>query len=252
MYRLEDKTVFITGGVSGIGRAMAFAFAQAGANVVAGDIDQEKGALLAQEGKDKGLKIEYLFLDVTDEVSVKKAVEDTRALFGPANVLVNNAGGSSLNDRSITEIDLDDFWKTIKIDLLGTVLCCRHFIPELMKTGGGSIINMGSIAALRGLKGRDAYTAAKGGVTALSRAIAVEHAENNIRCNVIAPGAVLTDRMKKFIAVDPRVTAAVDKHLLGLPEPDEIAHMALYLASDVSRHVTGSVFQIDSGRGAAG
>src|SRR5690606_20087890 len=123
-------------------------------------------------------------------------------------------------------------------------------IPEIANAGGGAIINMGSIVALRGLKGRDAYTAAKGGVHALTRSMAVEFAEQGIRCNAIAPGAVSSERMEHFIQNDPRVAAAVSRHLLGIPKPEEIADMALFLASEESRHVTGAIFQIDGGRSA--
>jgi len=189
-------------------------------------------------------------MDVTDEASVKAAVDFSVQSAGKLEVLVNNAGGSTLNDRSVVEMDLEEFWRAIKVDLYGTVLTCRHAIPRMIDAGGGAIVNMGSIAALRGLKGRDAYTAAKGGVTALSRSIAVEFADQKIRCNVIAPGAVRTERMEHFIQNDPRVAQAVSKHLLGLPDPDEIAQMALFLASDESRHVTGAIFQIDGGRSA--
>lgn len=251
MGKMNDKAVIITGASTGIGKAMAFTFAKEGANVILGDINKENGKNAEKEITESGGKAKFIYLDVTEEESVILAINEAKNTFGNIHALINNAGGSSLNDKSITEIDLEEFWRAIKIDLYGTVLCCRYVIPELIKAGGGAIVNMGSIAALRGLKGRDAYTAAKGGVTALSRAIAVEHAANNVRCNVIAPGAVLTDRIKHFIDVDPRVRTAVEKHLLGLPEPEEIAQMALFLASDDSKHVTGATFQIDGGRSAA-
>ncbi len=250
MKRLDGKSVLITGGSIGIGKAMAALFCHEGAHVVIGDIDTARGEAAAQEIRAQGGAIQFVAMDVTDEASVKAAVDFSVQSAGKLEVLVNNAGGSTLNDRSVVEMDLEEFWRAIKVDLYGTVLTCRHAIPRMIDAGGGAIVNMGSIAALRGLKGRDAYTAAKGGVTALSRSIAVEFADQKIRCNVIAPGAVRTERMEHFIQNDPRVAQAVSKHLLGLPDPDEIAQMALFLASDESRHVTGAIFQIDGGRSA--
>ncbi len=250
MSRLEGKSVLITGGSIGIGKAMAALFCREGARVVIGDINHERGEAAAREIAAQGGRIWFVPMDVTDEASVRAAVEFTAEQAGKMDVLVNNAGGSTMHDRSVVEMDLEEFWRAIRVDLYGTVLTCRHAIPRMIKAGGGSIVNMGSIAALRGLKGRDAYTAAKGGVTALSRSIAVEFAEHKVRCNVIAPGAVRTERMEHFIQHDPRVAQAVAKHLLGLPDPEEIARMALFLASDESRHVTGAIFQIDGGRSA--
>jgi NAD(P)-dependent dehydrogenase (short-subunit alcohol dehydrogenase family) len=179
---------------------------------------------------------------------VAKAVD----LMQGIDALVNNAGGSSLNDGALTDFALDEFWRTIRIDLLGTVLMSRAVIPFLIERGGGAVINMGSLLAERGVAGRDAYTAAKGGVHALTRSMAVNYAPAKVRVNCIAPGAVLSERMRGFIRDDPRVQANVAKHLLGLPEPEEIAEMALYLLSDAARHVTGSIMRIDGGRGAAG
>lgn len=247
---MAGKSALITGGSIGIGKAIAQAFGREGASIVIGDIDDDRAAAVASELRDAGYLVEALHMDVADEDSVRSAVARTVELHGKLDTLVNNAGGSTLNDRSVVEMDLEEFWRAIKVDLLGCVLCCRHAIPEIAKAGGGAIVNMGSIVALRGLKGRDAYTAAKGGVHALTRSMAVEFAEQRIRCNAIAPGAVLSERMEHFIQNDPRVAAAVSRHLLGIPAPEEVADMALFLASEESRHVTGAIFQIDGGRSA--
>jgi NAD(P)-dependent dehydrogenase (short-subunit alcohol dehydrogenase family) len=248
--RLAGKAALVTGGAVGIGRAIVQRFAAEGAQVLLGDVDAANGQALADALAAEGHSVLFVAMDVTSEASVQASVAYAVASFGKLDVLVNNAGGSSLHDRSVVEVAVEEFWRAIQIDLFGMFLCCRHAIPAMTAVGGGSIVNMGSIAARRGLVGRDAYTAAKGGVTALSRSIAVEFAPQRIRSNLIAPGAVLSDRMERFIRDDPRVRDAVSKHLLGLPQPGEVASLALYLASDESAHMTAAEIALDGGRSA--
>jgi len=142
---------------------------------------------------------------------------------------------------------LDEFWRAIKLDLYGTFLGCRCGIPELIEAGGGSVINMSSKIALMGVAGRDCYTAAKGGIAAITRSFAIAYAPQRVRVNAIAPSATMTERVKKLVAGNAAPTQLADSHLLGLIEPDDIASMALYLASDESRMVTGQVLPVDSG-----
>src|ERR1700730_13918464 len=134
-----------------------------------------------------------------------------------------------------------------KLDLYGTFLGGRFGIPELIKAGGGSVINMSSNGALMGVAGRDCYTAAKGGIAAITRSLAVAYAAQRVRVNAIAPSATMTERVKKLIAGNAALTRLADSHLLGLIEPDDIANTALYLASDESRVVTGQILPVDSG-----
>jgi NAD(P)-dependent dehydrogenase (short-subunit alcohol dehydrogenase family) len=250
--RLAGKRIIVTGAARGIGLAMVRCFAAEGARVVLADVDVTVGSQQATRLRDEGHAVDFVGIDVTDEQSVATGVAKAVDLMQGIDALVNNAGGSSLNDGALTDFALDEFWRTIRIDLLGTVLMSRAVIPFLIERGGGAVINMGSLLAERGVAGRDAYTAAKGGVHALTRSMAVNYAPAKVRVNCIAPGAVLSERMRGFIRDDPRVQANVAKHLLGLPEPEEIAEMALYLLSDAARHVTGSIMRIDGGRGAAG
>jgi NAD(P)-dependent dehydrogenase (short-subunit alcohol dehydrogenase family) len=135
----------------------------------------------------------------------------------------------------------------IELDLFGTFNCCKHAISELIRSGGGSVINLTSMAALMALPGRDCYTAAKGGVASLTRSLAAEYAQHSVRVNAIAPGFVATKRVQSAVSASPALARVVSEHLLGPGEPDDIAHLAVYLASTESRIVTGQIISADSG-----
>jgi NAD(P)-dependent dehydrogenase (short-subunit alcohol dehydrogenase family) len=247
MGRLDGKVAFITGSGSGIGRTGAILFAREGAKVIIADISREGGERTEAMARDLGGDATYVHTDVTDPDSVERSIATAIAAYGKLNVLYNDAGGSTAQDGPVTKVSLDEFWRTIKVDLYGTFLCCKYGIPELIKAGGGAVINTTSVVAMAGIKGRDAYTAAKGGVLALTRSMAVGYAKHKIRVNAIAPGATLTERVKKFLADDPRMGDMSDRHLLGMGEPEDIARMALFLASDEARVITGAIFPVDSG-----
>jgi NAD(P)-dependent dehydrogenase (short-subunit alcohol dehydrogenase family) len=184
--------------------------------------------------------------DVTDPDSLQAVIRATVDKFGRLDVLDDNAGSIAQDDTAVNA-PLDEFWRAIKLDLYGTFLGCQFGIPELIKAGGGSVINMSSNVALMGVAGRDWYTAAKGGIAAITRSLAVAYAPQRVRVNAIAPSATMTERVKKRIAGNAALTRLADSHLLGLIEPDDIASTALYLASDESRKVTGQVLPVDSG-----
>ena len=167
--------------------------------------------------------------------------------YGSLNVLHNNAGGASPADGRLTEAPEEEFWRAIKLDLFGTFLCSKVAIPEIAKSGGGSIINMSSIVAIMAMPGRDCYTAAKGGISALTRSMAVEYAPDRIRVNAIAPSVTLSDRVKKQLEGNPVTEELGRQHLLGLIEPIHIADLVVYLASDESARTTGQVLPVDSG-----
>jgi NAD(P)-dependent dehydrogenase (short-subunit alcohol dehydrogenase family) len=249
--RLEGKVAFITGSGSGIGRAAAVRFAREGAQVVVAEISREGGERTVAMAHDLGGDATFVHTDVTEPESVERAIAATVAAYGRLTILYNNAGGSTAQDGPVTSVSLDEFWRTIRVDLYGTFLSCKYGIPELIKSGGGAIINTTSVVALSGIKGRDAYTAAKGGVLAMTRSMAVTYAKNKIRVNAIAPGATLTDRVRKLLGDDPGGAALAGNHLLGMGEPEDIANMALFLASDEARVITGAIFPVDSGWTAA-
>jgi NAD(P)-dependent dehydrogenase (short-subunit alcohol dehydrogenase family) len=148
------------------------------------------------------------------------------------HVLHNNAGGSTSGDASAVDASLEEFWRAIRVDLFGTFLGCRFGIPEIIRSGGGSVINMASVVALMGFPGRDCYTAAKGRVAALTRSLAVEFGRQGVRVNAIAPTITLTERVRAILAGNPAMQKLTEMHLLGLGEPMDMAQAALYLASD--------------------
>lgn len=244
MGRLAGKTALVTGGGNGIGKASVLTFAREGAEVVIADFNQAAADTLAAQITSEGGKALAVSGDVSDEASVDQMISAALDAFGKIDVLLNSAGGGSTKDGPVTELDLDEFWRTIRVDLYGTLLTCRRTIPAMRDSGGGSIINLSSLRAVIGTHGADAYTASKGGVLAMSRAMAMQWAEENIRVNVIAPGVVLTERVAAFIKPDNPV---YQKSLLGPSESVDVANMALYLASDESRKVTGTVMRLDGG-----
>jgi NAD(P)-dependent dehydrogenase (short-subunit alcohol dehydrogenase family) len=244
MRGLKGKRAIVTGGGSGIGRATAILFAREGARVAIADIDAAAGEDTAHLAGNTAIAIRT---DVTEPDSLQAAIRATVDKFGRLDVLHNNAGGSTARDDTAVDAPLDEFWRAIKLDLFGTFLGCRFGIPELIKAGGGAVINMSSNVALMGVAGRDCYTAAKGGIAAITRSLAVAYAPQKVRVNAIAPSATMTERVRRLVAGNINLQKLADSHLLGLIEPEDIASMALYLASDESRMVTGQVLPVDSG-----
>ncbi len=251
MARLSEKVVFITGAGGGIGREAALLFAAEGAKVVIGEINVVAAEQTASEatlaGRPSGGEAIAVKCDVTDKASVEAAVKAAVEKFGALHVLYNNAGGSSAADGPVTEASETEFWRAITLDLFGTFLCSKIAIPEIIRSGGGVVINATSIVALKGLPGHDCYTAAKGGVAALTRSMATEYAKHNIRVNAVAPGVTLTQRVEQRLATTGGLDALAAKQLLGLVQPKEIAEMALFLASDESKRITGQIFSVDGG-----
>lgn len=247
--RLKDKVVFITGGGMGIGRSCVELFAREGANVVIAERDEASGQAVHEALEKAGLSSLFIPTDVSDADSVNLAIEKTIDQFGRIDVLYNNVGGSTLNDGPVAEAPFDEFWHKMQVDVFGTWLCSHYAIPHMIAAGGGSIINATSVCGIIGTEGRDAYTAAKGAISALTRSMAVEYAKHNIRVNAIAPGATTTERVVKRMEEGSRTTKSTfkDRHLLGMVEPIDVAYAILYLASDESRRTTGHIMVVDSG-----
>ncbi|HEY0182805.1 MAG TPA: SDR family oxidoreductase [Rhodopila sp.] len=246
MPRLDGKVAVITGAGTGIGRASARLFAQEGARVVVAELNAAAGEQTAQLIVQAGGQAIAITTDVTEPDSIQATIDKAVQHYGALHVLHNNAGGSTLRDSDVTDAPLEEFWRAIKLDLFGTFLGCRFGVPAIIRSGGGSVINMSSNVALMGIAGRDCYTAAKGGVAAITRSMAVEFAPK-VRVNAIAPSATMTDRVKQLVAGNTALDKLANSHLVGLIEPEDIASMALFLASDESRRVTGHIYPVDSG-----
>ena len=246
MPRLAGKVALITGAGTGIGRATAKLFAQEGAKVVIAELNTDAGEqtahLIAQAGGDAIA----LQTDVTEPDSIQSAIDKAVQHYGGLHILHNNAGGSTSRDSDVTQAPLDEFWRVIKLDLFGTFLGCRFGIPAILRSGGGSVINMSSNVALMGVPGRDCYTAAKGGVAAMTRSMAVEFAPK-VRVNAVAPSATMTERVRVLVAGNAALDKLASSHLLGLIEPEDITPMVLFLASDEASKVTGHIYPVDSG-----
>jgi len=247
MTTLTGKVALITGSGSGIGRSAAILFSQAGAKISVADINAEHGTETVNLIEANGGRAIFVECDVSKPEHVKTMISTTVKAFGGLNILYNNAGGSTMVDGPVTEAPEEEFWRVIGLDLYGTFLGCKYAIPELIKAGGGSVINMSSNQALMGIPGRVCYTAAKGGIASMTRAMAVEYGSHKIRVNAIAPSVTLTERVKKLLEQSTEIQKQAERHLVGLAEPEDVANLALYLASDQSALITGQVISVDSG-----
>jgi NAD(P)-dependent dehydrogenase (short-subunit alcohol dehydrogenase family) len=254
--RLAGRVALISGGAWGIGRAAAVQFARAGAKVVVADIDEAAGAALQRELGDAA---RFIRTDVTDEASVAGAVAATERHFGKLDTLLNCAGGSISADAPLGKVEVAAVWdRTMQLDLRGTIHCCHHAIPAIVRAGGGAVINMSSGAALRGASPAHIYSAAKGGILALTRALAGTYARDNVRVNAICAGRILTERILARYgtpddpkpAEDQQADQRVKDYPFWVGEPKDIANIALFLASDESRMITGAAIPADGGRSA--
>jgi NAD(P)-dependent dehydrogenase (short-subunit alcohol dehydrogenase family) len=236
--RLEGKVCVITGATSGIGAQTARRFGEEGAIVVGVDLAED------------GVGDLSLACDVTDEACVTDMYARVRDTYGHIDVLFNNAGVSPDDDRSVLETSLEAWRRVQEVNLTSVFLCCKHGIPHLVDTGGGSVINTASFVALMGAAtSQISYTASKGGVLALSRELGVELARRGVRVNALCPGPVNTPLLRELFANDPEQAA---RRLVHVPmgrfaEASEIANAALFLASDESSYVNASTFVVDGG-----
>lgn len=247
--RFLDKVVLITGGSRGIGKAIALAFAKNGAKVITTSSRSDGDQLKHEIEKIGGVSL-HIQSDVSNENSVREAVETAITKFGRIDILVNNAGiviPGNLENTSVEEFD-----KTMEINVKGTFLMSKHTVPVMRNNGGGVIVNIGSVAALKGHIDRVAYCASKGAVVAMSRAMAAEYVKDGIRVNVVCPGTTMTPAIEEKIknAEDPEVMRAtfVNRQPLGrLGTADEIAEAVMFAACDEASYMTGSVLVIDGG-----
>jgi NAD(P)-dependent dehydrogenase (short-subunit alcohol dehydrogenase family) len=242
---LDRKVVLITGAAGGIGSAAARKFAAAGAVVWMADVSED--GLAAVKSDIPGGDVRCIVTDVTKADSVAAAMAEIADTSGGLDILYNNAGGTQPGDAVLTECDDAVFWSTIGVDLFGTWLCCKHAAPLMRKGGGGAIVNTSSMVALVGFAKNPAYSAAKGGVAALTRSLAVAFAPFAIRVNAVAPGITRSPRVQRSVASGRISTVMQDRHLSGFLECEQIAEKAMFLASDAAAGMTGQVLVADAG-----
>ncbi|NIQ37099.1 MAG: glucose 1-dehydrogenase [Proteobacteria bacterium] len=246
--RLKDKVAFITGGGGGIGRVTSRIFASEGAKIVVVDIDREAGQKTVDLVEQDGGEAIFLACNVAVEEEVRKAVEAGAAAFSKLNILFNNAGVLWRDkDFEVTKTDESIWDQVMAINLKGVVWVCKYGIPELIKQGGGSVINIGSGVAFMGFtRAQDAYTASKGGMISLTRSMAIVYAKHRIRVNIVHPGPVNTPMQKEW---DEETKKAVAEWIpLGrLASAEDIAYCGLFLASDESSYITGADIMVDGG-----
>ena len=249
--RVDGKVAIVTGGASGIGAATVRMLAAEGAAVVVADVDRELGEALV---KDLGGKAAFAHHDVRDEEAWVRLIADTEGRYGKLDVLVNNAG--IIVVANVEETTVEQWRRIHAVNAEGVFLGCKHAIPAMRRAGGGSIVNVSSLAALRGTPIYAAYSSSKGAVRSLTKTVALHCRQRGdaIRCNSIHPGGVETPLMGKAMAelsggqLDPgAVSAAAKRRGIELARPEEIAALILYLASDESRYVNGEEIAIDGG-----
>jgi meso-butanediol dehydrogenase / (S,S)-butanediol dehydrogenase / diacetyl reductase len=246
--RLKDRVCIITGGGSGIGRATALLFAQEGARLVVAD--KRNAQAVAAECATKGAQAMAVEADVAVAADVRRMIEAAVERFRRLDVLVNNAGYGIAG--SVVETDEEAWDALMAVNVRGVFLCTKYAIPMMKRSGGGTIVNTASVVAAVGIGNRAAYCASKGAVAALTRAIAIDHVGEGIRCNAIAPGTINTPYFDHILetSADPAATrkALASRQLLGrLGTAEEIAAGILFLASDESRFATGTILTLDGG-----
>jgi NAD(P)-dependent dehydrogenase (short-subunit alcohol dehydrogenase family) len=255
--RLENKIAVVTGGGMGIGRSGALAFAAEGAAVAVADVNIQAANEVVEEIRSGGGQAVAVLADVSKSADAERIAQETVQAFGGIDFLLNNAGIQTYG--TVTETDEETWDRTLNINLKGMYLVAKYCIPEMLKRGGGAIVNIASIQGIANAKRVAAYAAAKGGVIALTRTIGVDYARENIRCNCICPGGVITPMMYESMAMNyqpeqyaEEIRKSGQNYPVGrLGEADEIAKVAVFLCTSDSSFMTGSTVVVDGGYMAA-
>jgi NAD(P)-dependent dehydrogenase (short-subunit alcohol dehydrogenase family) len=248
--RVAGKAAIVTGAGTGIGRAIALALAREGAEVAVAGRRREKLEEVAQDIHRAGGEALVTVCDVSSEADSQRAVKDAEQAFGRVNVLVNNAGALSVS--TVEGISVEEWDRLMATNLKGPFLMSRAVLPAMRRAGGGAIVNVGSVLGLVAMKDRAAYCASKGGVAMLTKAMALDHAQEKIRVNCICPAIVETDLIGELFSKSEEGRRARDERLATLPlgrfgKPDDIAELAVFLASEESSWMTGTAIPVDGG-----
>jgi NAD(P)-dependent dehydrogenase (short-subunit alcohol dehydrogenase family) len=244
----------VTGAAMGIGRGIALLFAREGAKVAVVDYDRDGGKQTAAAIQAAGGTATFIEADVADPVAVQMMVAATKAAYGRIDILVNNAGIDLPQATNVVETTIEDWDRTLNVNLKGVFLCCKYAVPEMLERGGGTIINIASIAGLRPMSQEAAYGASKGGLTLLTRQMARDYAHHGIRVNSVCPGPMEkpTRHRQAYlegdeVAIRKRQAFAEAMPLGRMCLPEDIAQAALFLASDEASMITGIELVVDGG-----
>ncbi|HLN40982.1 MAG TPA: SDR family NAD(P)-dependent oxidoreductase [Acidimicrobiales bacterium] len=254
MGRLNGKVAMVTGAAGGIGGATARALAREGASVVVVDIDGARAEQVAQAISASEGPAFSVSADLSDEREVVVAIEAAMSRYGRLDVLHNNAALTESDflsrDTQVTDLSLEVWERTMAVNLRSQMLTCKHVIPEMVRHGGGSIINMSSGASVKGDRTRTAYGVSKAGVNTLTMYVATSHGKQGVRVNTIVPGLIITDAVRAHLT--DRMLAGLGRATLTpyVGEPKDVANLVVFLASDESRYITGQMIAIDGGMSA--
>ena len=254
MGRLDGKVAIVTGGAGGIGGATARALAREGASVAVVDIDGARAEQVADAIPHRGAPPSPCRPTSPRRPRSTAAITATVARYGRLDVLHNNAALTESDflsrDTQVTDLSLEVWERTMAVNLRSQMLMCKHAIPEMVRDGGGSIVNMSSGASLKGDRTRTAYGVSKAGVNTLTMYVAASHGKQGVRVNTIVPGLIITDAVRAHLT--ERMLAGLGRATLTpyVGEPDDVANLVVFLASDESRYITGQMIAIDGGMSA--
>lgn len=242
----QGKVALVTGGSVGIGEACVKTFANHGARVTVVDIDEENGKRVVKDIRDSGQEAIFLKTDVSDPAGVEKMVKDTVDAFGRLDYAVNNAGILGAQAKT-GEHEIEDWLRVIQINLNGVFYCMRYEIPQMIKQGGGAIVNMSSVAGVMGFRNSPAYVASKHGVNGLTKNAALEYGTQNIRVNAIGPAVIRTPMVENGLT-EEALAQIIKLHAVErMGEPEEVADLAAFLCSDQASFITGAYYLVDGG-----
>ena len=247
MNRLQGKVAIVTGSTSGIGIGIARLYAAEGAQVIVCGRRAEKGQGVVDSIIAEGGKAAFHAMDITDPASIEKLVEDTAATYGHIDILVNNAANVALKDGRVDELTIEMWDAIFQSDMRGTFYVTKCVLPHMIKNGGGSVINIGSMASCGGDLGSTAYASAKAGVDMFTKSVALQYGKQNVRCNCVRPGLIVTpdNEAKVPQALKDIFLSNIMVNRYGCPE--DIGHACVYFGSDESAYVTGQIITVDGG-----
>ena len=249
--RLKGKVAAITGAGRGIGRSAAELFARESARVAILEVNETTGRECEASIQGEGGEAKWIKIDVANPENVRRAFAEIESVFGSLSILYNNASiFLGKDDAPVSDLAVEVWRKVLAVNLDGLFYCCKYALPLMIKSGGGSIINTSSSAGVIGIPGCDAYTASKGATVSMTRSMAVEYGPRRVRVNCIAPAAIMTEMLRESSLDNPNFNEQQFLNTTPLRrygQPEDVAHLALFLASDESSYLNGTIISADGG-----